>query len=190
MIVALALGLSIRYVHKVADRIVDQVLFRKRHQDEAGLRRFAHEAGFITDRTTLLERAASTVQTSTGADASILVLDDGIRSSVDENDPALVALRAWHKPLNLEKFPESALHGQFAFPMVARGELVGALICGTKQDSEVYAPDEAEALQLLAGGIGSALSLLFKDDYRSNGSLSGTIAELRAAIRDLREMKS
>ena len=189
MIVALALGLSIRYVHKVADRIVDQVLFRKRHEDEAAMRRFAHEAGFITDRATLLERAASTVKTSTGADASILVLDDSLRSSVDENDPALVALRAWHKPVDLEEFPGSALHGQFAFPMVARGELVGALLCGTKQDSEVYAPDEAEALQLLADGVGSALSLLYQAQRGSNEALSAEIAELRAAIRDLRELK-
>ena len=189
MAVALGLGLSIRYVHKFVDRFVDRVLFRKRYEDEATLRRFAHEAGFITDRTTLLERAVETVKASTGAGASILALDDG-HSSVDENDPALVSLRAWHKPIDLELFPNSALHGQFAFPMVTRGQLVGALICGSKQDSEVYAPDESEALQMLADGVGSALSALSQGHATSNGSLAGTIAELRAAIADLRELRT
>jgi hypothetical protein len=189
MLVALALGLSMRYIHRFADRFVDRVLFRKRYEDEAALRRFAHEAGFITDSTVLLERAESTVKASTGANASILVLDDG-RTSVDENDPALVALRAWHKPLDLELFPDSALHGQFAFPMVARGELVAVMICGSKQDSEVYAPDESEALQLLADGVGSALSLLSQARAPSNATLAGTLAELRAAIRDLRQLKA
>ena len=164
------------------------MLFRKRYEAEAALRSFAHEAGFITDRTTLLERALSTVRTSTGADASILTLDNG-RSGIDENDPALVALRAWHKPVDLELLPASALRGQFAFPMVARGELFGALICGTKQNSEVYAPDESEALQSLADGVGNALSLLSHSNGEANGSLDGAIAELRAAIRDLREIK-
>ncbi len=62
MLVALALGLSMRYIHTFADRFVDRVLFRKRYEDEAALRRFAHEAGFITNRITLLERAVSTVK--------------------------------------------------------------------------------------------------------------------------------
>src|SRR6185312_5089656 len=127
----------------------------------------------------------STVKSSTGAQASFLVLDD-VGAGVDENDPALVALRAWHKPIDLDRFPNSSLHGQFAFPMVARGELLGALVCGNKADSEVYAPDESEALQMLASGVGSALGLFSRDGSTSNGSLTGAIEELRAIARDLR----
>lgn len=189
MLIALALGFSVRYVHNYSDRFVDRVLFHKRHEAEATLRRFAHEAGFITRRDKLIERALSTVRSSTGAEASILVLDED-RTSVDENDSALVALRAWHKPIDLELFPDSSLHGQFAFPMVARGLLVGALVCGSKSDDEVYAPDESEALQLVADGVGSALSLLAREGVYSNGALGATIAELRGAIRDLRDLKT
>ena len=189
MVVALALGLSMRYVHRFADRFVDRVLFRKRHDDEARLRRFAHEAAFITDRNTLLERAELTVRASTSAAASILTLDAD-QSAIDANDPALVALRAWHKPVDLEIFPDSALQGQFAFPMIARGVLVGALICGNKQNSEVYAPDESEALQLLADGVGSALSLLSQSRDALTNPLTEAITELRAAVRDLRDIKT
>jgi len=188
MLAALAIGVSMQYVHRTAERFVDRVLFRKRYEDEAALRRFAHEAGFITERSVLLERAVAVVQASTGADASILLLGNGA-PRVDENDPALVALRAWHKPVDLAPLTSSALQGQFAFPMMARGELVGALICGTKQDSEVYAPDESEALQLVADGVGSALGLLSEDGVHQNGSLSAAIVELRAAIADLRDSK-
>ena len=189
MTVALAIGLSIRYVHRFAERFVDRVLFRSRYEAEAALRRFAHEAGFITDRSTLLDRTLSIVRTSTGTDASIVTLDDGT-SGIDENDPALVSLRAWHRPVDLERFPDSALHGQFAFPMTARGQLVGALICGTKTDSEAYAPDEAEALQLVADGVGSALGVLGHSGAGANGSLAGEIALLRATILELRELKA
>jgi hypothetical protein len=189
MIAALAIGLSIRYVHQFVDRFVDRVLFRKRYESEAALRRFAHEAGFITDRATLIDRAVSTVETSTGADVSILMLDDG-SSDVDENDPALVSMRAWHRPVDLELVPGSALRGQFAFPMMARGQLVGALICGSKSDSEVYAPDESEALQHVADGVGAALGALDHTRLETNGSLHGAIAELRAAITELRELRT
>jgi hypothetical protein len=189
MVVALALGVSIRYVHGFADRVVDQVLFRQRHEDEAKLRRFAHEAGFITDRATLLDRAVETIKCATRADASIVTFDDGY-AQIGENDSAVVALRAWHKPIDLDSFPASALRGQFAFPMVARGRLVGAVVCGTKQDSEVYAPDEFDALQLLADGVGSALSVLSTETGTSNETLAGAIAELRAAVADLRDVKT
>ncbi|HKE36350.1 MAG TPA: hypothetical protein VKB39_02910, partial [Candidatus Baltobacteraceae bacterium] len=188
MAVALMLGFSIRYVHKYSDRFVDNVFFHKRHEAEAALRRFAHESGFITNRATLLERTLSTVRTSTGADASIIVFSD--RANIDENDPALVALRAWHQPVDLKETPGSALQGQFAFPMVVRGELIGALICGAKGDSEVYAPDESAALQALADGVGHALGHLGHSNGSTNGTLDGAIAELRAAIRDLRDLKT
>ena len=63
-------------------------------------------------------------------------------------------------------------------------------ICGGKRDSEIYAPDESEALQSLADGVANALSLLSQDGETVNGSLSGSIAELHAAIKELRDISS
>src|SRR5579883_74855 len=188
MAVALTLGLSMRYLHRFVDRFVDRVLFRQRYEDEAALRRFAHEAAYITDRDTLLERALLTVKASSRADASIVLMDD--TPAFDQNDPALVAMRAWHKPVDLERFPTSALRGQYAFPMIARGRFLGALICGNKQDSEVYAPDESEALQSLADGVASALGLLSQSRADTADALAETVAELRAAIRELRGLST
>lgn len=57
VVLALGLGISMRYIHLAVDRIVDHVFFRKRHEEELELRRFAREAGYITDPATLIERA-------------------------------------------------------------------------------------------------------------------------------------
>jgi hypothetical protein len=168
MIVALTLGLSLRYVHKYVDRFVDRVFFRKRHEDEAALRRFAHEASYISDRSTLLQRAVRMIKEHTTADDAVILarrgasafVADGQGAEVSQDDPGIVALRAWHKPLDLNEITDSVLSGEIAFPMVARGELVGALICGPKRDGEAYAPDESDALLTLARGVGIALDTL------------------------------
>jgi hypothetical protein len=182
--VALALGLSLRYIHKYADRFVDRVFFHKRHEDEAALRRFAHEAAYITDRSILLQRACEEVLDHTGADrATILLLDEsGKYGTVSENDPGIVALRAWHRPIDLHEHQNSALRGDFAFPMVSRGALIGALVCGEKRDGEGYAPDESEALLALAHGVASALDTLALRQEAARQSVAEELAALRTLI--------
>jgi hypothetical protein len=44
--------------------------------------------------------------------------------------------------------------------MVSRGALVGVLVCGSKHDGEVYAPDEFEALEAVTHGVGAALDTM------------------------------
>jgi hypothetical protein len=193
MVVALGLGISLRYIHRYTDRFVDQVFFRKRHEDESALRRFAHEASYISDRTTLLERAVRTVKEHTTADdAAILIRDgassyafatDGRREEVTQDDPLIVALRAWHKPVDLHHMKDSQLHGDYAFPMVSRGELVGTLICGPKRDGEAYAPDESDALLELAHGVGTAIHMLDADSENSDGVTAADFAEMRDALQ-------
>jgi hypothetical protein len=194
MAVALGLGISLRYIHRYVERFVDHVFFRKRHEDESALRRFAHEASYISDRSTLLDRTVQAVKEHTTADhAAILVRDgaatyafagDGQGADVSENDPGIIALRAWNKPIDLHAFPHSQLSGEFAFPMISRGDLLGALICGPKRDGEAYAPDESDALLALAHGVGTALDTL---SSQSNGVL-GSIREMQTLM--LQELKN
>jgi hypothetical protein len=192
MAVALALGLSMRYIHRYVDRFVDHLLFRKRHDDETALRRFAHEASYINDRALLLARALKAVRDHTTAETSDILLRHGSAEYVwisdpagtqtSENDPAIVALRAWSKPVDLHEVADSTLRGELAFPMASRGQLFGALICGPKRDGEAYAPDEAEALGALAHGVGSALDVLDAEREKASGV---TMAELVALVRAL-----
>jgi hypothetical protein len=192
--VALALGLSMRYIHHYVDRFVDNMLFRKRHADESALRRFAHEASYINDRSALLERALKTVRDHTSAETSDILLRNGSAeylsvsepqaSEISENDPVMVLLRAWSKPVDLHAVSGSRLRGDLAFPMASRGRLVGALVCGPKRDGEAYAPDETEALAALAHGLGGALDALDPRGEKSNAAAMDELIQLIRALPD------
>lgn len=171
--VALVLGLSLRFIHARVENVVDRLFFRKRHEDELALRRFAREAAYITKRDELLDRTVKVVAQHTEARrVELLILDgaceyvpvrgDDTAKGVDENDPAVLAMRTWHDSVDLHRY-ETALKGERAFPMSARGRLLGILVCGTKRGDEAYAPDEDEALAAVAQGVGSALEVLKSD---------------------------
>ncbi|MBV9056183.1 MAG: GAF domain-containing protein [Candidatus Eremiobacteraeota bacterium] len=192
--VALVLGLSLRYIHAGVDSVVDRVLFRKRHEDETALRRFAQEAAYITDRATLLERTVREVRDHTRAqDVSILLPDgagsyvatpgrNGERLALTQNDPGITAMRAWHKPIDIHSLEYSGLRGEFAFPMVSRGALVGVLVCGPKRDGESYAPDESDALNVVAQWVGAALDTMTSPSVDSLAALREAIVSLQDAI--------
>lgn len=194
-VVALALGLSMSYIHKYVDRFVDGAFFKKRHEDESALRRFAHEASYINDGATLLERAIRTVREHTTALSNDIFVRNGSEayvsasagstSQISGNDPAIVALSAWNKPLDLHDLPDTKLQGELAFPMVSRGRLIGALVCGPKRDGERYAPDESDALLALAHGVGGALDVL---DAKGERSPDPVMLELSESIRALSEV--
>lgn len=96
--------------------------------------------------------------------AALYVKEDGgvyvrVSGTVNENDPAVLSLRAWLTPLDLNG-TGSALIGETAFPLRVRGELTGFLVAGHKLSAEAMAPDEREALALLAHNAGLALDSL------------------------------
>jgi hypothetical protein len=194
MVVALALGLSLRALHTFVERFIDRVFFRKRNENVEALRRFAHESAFITDRATLLDRTAREVRERTDVDAVAILTREGTDayafstndagSSIGENDPAIVALRAWGKPVDLTALHGSELRGEFAFPMISRGTLVGALICGAKRDDEAYAPDESDALLAVAHGVGITLDAMSATGDRWRDAMFAAIRALPDAIAD------
>ena len=196
---ALVLGLSMNPIHKRVDSFVDDVLFRKRHEDERALVAFGKEAGYVTEIEALLDRSIEIIRHHTDArDASILLDGNGAYSSVrsfgdgagaraDENDPAVLALKAWHKPLDPHRYL-SALSGVLAVPMLGRGRRLGILLLGERTGSEAYAPDEVEALAHFAHGVGSAIEGLahVSGNANSESALLGAIARLERKIDDIR----
>jgi GAF domain len=196
MLVALTLGLSMRYIHKYVDRFVDRVFFHKRHLDEAALRAFAHEASYITDRSVLLERSIQTVREHTDTeDVTIFLRGDSgsyreypnARTAVSENDSAVIALRAWRKPVDMHDITGSQVPGAIAFPMIARGALLGAIVCGPKASGESFAPDEVDALVALAHGVSVALDSLSRESADSVALLSEVVVALQASIVTMQE---
>jgi len=185
-LLALALGLSLRPIHGRVERVVDRVLFRKRHDDEQALRAFAHEAAYFTDSDILIRETQRVIETRADVSGVTLALDTGggAYGIVAENDPGIVALRAWRKPIDLHTL-ESAMQGEYAYPMVARGRLVGALIVGSKQNGDSYAPDESEAIARIAHSVGNALDLLEVRRDASNDRFSAAIEKLTDGMERL-----
>ena len=174
---ALAFGISLRFVHRRVDRLVDNVFFKRRHDDVLALKRFAQEAAFVTDRETLVQRACSAVlDHSEVSSASIMLI--GEDSTIDPNDPAILAMRTWHEPIELHDY-RTALVGEYAFPLSARGTLVGALVCGAKRTGEAFAPDEIDALKTLAYGVGIAYDRFQRGETDAESTLRAALASFQ-----------
>ena len=181
---ALVLGLSIRPIHNRVDRWVDDLFFSERHAAEAAVRKFAHEALLITAQSDLIAKTVDVAQRNmhllgcafyTARDGRYVPLKStfDVGPSVSENDYAVLAMRTWHAPVELHGL-ETQLPGELALPMTVRGKLAGFLLCGDKSSHEAFAPDEREALALLARDAGIALdSLRINALERAAGATGG-----------------
>jgi len=178
--VALLLGFSIRFVHDRVEHVLDRVFFRKRHEDEEAIRRFAREAAFVTEPAVLIVRTVEILERHADASFAQLALSNGngTYSDVSENDPAVVSLRTWHRKLDLHDV-ETEFKGEFAYPMVSRGRLIGVLLLGPKRSRESYAPDESQAIEDLAHHVGGVLDVL----GHSVAGDDSVLAELKAMHR-------
>jgi hypothetical protein len=190
---ALVLGLSLNPLHQRVDELIDRLLFRKRHDDERALHEFSKEAAFVTEPDALLDRTIETVHRHTDARSASVLLngsttytaarsfgEDGGDAAVGvgENDGAILALKAWHKPIDPHHY-ESAVQGALALPMLVRGRLLGVLVMGERAGGEAYAPDEVEALAAVAHGVGTAM-----DGLASHHSPGAQIAAVQQQILD------
>ncbi len=167
---ALALGLSARWIHARVDRWVDDLFFRERHAAEAAIRKFAREAALVTNTEDLLHGTVEIPQRNLRlAACAVYVHQEGEyrpaystfagAPNVGENDFAVLDMRTWHGPVEPRTF-QTTLPGELALPMIVRGELTGFLLCAEKASHETFAPDEREALALLARDAGIALDSL------------------------------
>ncbi|HTU81734.1 MAG TPA: GAF domain-containing protein [Candidatus Acidoferrales bacterium] len=186
---ALVLGLSMSFIHKRVDRFVDLAFFRKRYEDERALHDFSKEAAFVTRQDDLLDRAIEIVRHHTDASSAAILLDglgtfEAARSfgdeppPVSENDPLILALKARHEPLDPHRYA-TALTGDLAVPMLARGRLLGAVLLGARATREAYVADEVDAMRQFCHGVGSALDALESTEGRNEPD-TGLLEELRA----------
>jgi hypothetical protein len=168
----LGLGLLLRPLHDGVERVVDRVLFRARYTAERALRKFAHEAAFFNDPKSLIEAAEKTVTTCARATGVVFMREGDERfATIDVDDAALVALRAWHDRLDLHSV-NSKIRGEYAFPLTVRGMLTGLMVIGEKDIGEPYAPDELDALDRLALAVGISLDGLERTGVASEDSLT------------------
>jgi GAF domain-containing protein len=190
---ALALGLSMRFIHRFVEKFVDVLFFRKRYENERALREFAKDAAFVTTRDALFDHAISKLRNHTDARGAALLVDgngayvatrwfgESEPAMTSENDEAILALKSNHKPIDPHRY-DSAIAGDLVLPMLVRGQLVGAVVCGPRSRGEAYAPDEVEALSEFAHGVGSAFDSIQRSDgqHRRDDAIAEELRALRA----------
>jgi GAF domain len=196
---ALILGLSLNPIHRRVDDLVDKLLFRKRHDDERALREFSKEAAFVTESDALLDRTIDTVHRHTDARSAALLLNgsttysavrsfggdgDGAATRIGENDGAILALKAWHKPIDPHHYG-SGVQGALALPMLVRGRLLGVLVMGERAGGEAYAPDEVEALAAVAHGVGTAMDGLASHHASGTAQIAAVQQQILDELRQL-----
>lgn len=179
---ALALGMSVRVVHVRVDKVVDNVFFRKRHENELALRLFASEAPYITDRDLLLSRTANVIRRHTDASSVDILLNEAAYfGALTENDPLIVRLKATNGVVPLHDV-ESSVKGELAYPMIVRGQLSGVLVLGPRESGEAYAPDESEAIARIAHSVAVSLDVLERSAGGQQDQLLAAIQALPDAI--------
>jgi hypothetical protein len=172
--VALLVGLSARSIHAVVDRQLNAIFFGKRAQALAALRRLALEADVVTDTASLLTLTFESVNENIeGRYAAVYIAqnafyecvrssDDRLPIRLEQNDSAIVRLRRWNEPFEME-FGSHPLSEALLLPMSIRGSLLGLLVCGPKRERTHYLSEEIDALALVAHRVGTAYELLSRE---------------------------
>ena len=171
LIIVLALGISVRWIHAFVESRLTAVVFHKRISGLHDIRRVAREADIATDSHALMQVACTTMHRGLDIPAVGFYLHDGneyvmLRAvgdvpwpdAFDMNSALLLRLRRWKEPF--ETLDAGGEHHTLVLPMNARGELVGFVCCGPKADRTAYLADEIDALQYLATEVGVACAWL------------------------------
>lgn len=169
--VALTIFLTFHRVRDWVEGFVERVVFREWHSNEAQLRRFVKEAGFVAKTETLATSFVRELERFSGGAACALYLQDGgdyacaagcvggVAEVIDGDDPIALRMRADHAPVEVSD-TASELAAELALPVVQRAELNGFVLMGPKANGESYRPDELEALGWAAHNIGLDLNAL------------------------------
>jgi hypothetical protein len=170
--VPLALGAALSTVHRRIDAVVERFFFRRQYRAEAALRRFAEDCAYITQPGNLFELTVDQIARHVGAprvalyertaEAYVCIRQQGepaLPAQVAVDDLAFIKLRARNAALDLHATPSALGADGYAFPLMLRGSLLGALIVG-QRPGEHYAADERELLFHVAHEVGTALFAL------------------------------
>ena len=198
--VPLGLGVVLSTVHRRIDALVERFLFRRQYRADTALRRFAEECAFITQTKDLFAQAVGEIARHTGAPEVALyessaqgyacVQQRGTRALPDEvamNDPAFVGLRARNAELDLHATQSVLGMDGYAFPLIVRGNLLGALVVG-QRPGEHFAAEERELLFHVAHEVGAALFALRAQESEARAQESE--ARARATQAQLLEARA
>jgi hypothetical protein len=167
---------------------VNRIFFRRWHDAALALRQFVDQAAQYTEPAALQQRFVEAVDQFSGAPGCALYIADadGALQRVaagwapapmhfDTNHALCVALRHQRAQLDLRLLPtgpSNTVPGEFAFPMLVRGRVSGALLLAGRNDGSAYRPEELEQLASSVRHIGLDLeSLRVEELERQNREL-------------------
>jgi hypothetical protein len=192
--IALVLILSFHRIQHWVSVRVNRILFREWQEAADRLRAFISRAQLITDPHVLIERFLGEIggfSTLTRAALYVRGSDStyGLQGgtlelappSVDENNNALLEMRLSRDAVDLSDFDRS-LPGEYALPMLARGQLSGFVLIGGRAEAPGLRPDQMSLLVHCVQEIG-----LYLESLRTE-KLERQLAEIRVRLQmaDLR----
>jgi hypothetical protein len=172
--VPLGLGVALSSVHRRVEALVDRFVFRRQYRAETALRRLGEDCGFIRESERLFALGVEEVarhtdaplvalyERSPGGEGYVCRRQQGVpalQETIPIDDRAFVALRARNAELALRDTPSVLGAEGYAYPLMLRGDLLGALVVG-ERPGEHYAADERALLFHVAHEIGAALFAL------------------------------
>ncbi|MHB1871410.1 MAG: hypothetical protein ACYCT1_11240 [Steroidobacteraceae bacterium] len=170
--VPLGLGAALSTVHGHMENLVERLVFRRQYREEVALRSFARECAYITEPDRLLDLTVE--QVGLHAEAPWVAIyerwDNGylrirqhgrqdLALKLERDDLAFVKLRAHAREVDLHVITSGLGQEGHAFPLMARGELLGALVVGPRSE-ERYAAEERELFEHIAHEVGASLFAL------------------------------
>ncbi len=193
--VPLALGAALSTVHRRIEAWVEQFFFRHQYRAEAALRGFAQECAYVTEAPALFDLTVDQITRHTGAPRVALyestaqgygcVRQRGapaLPAKIATNDPAFIKLRARNAELYLNGTSSALGTEGYAFPLMVRGSLLGALVLD-ERSGEHYAADERELLFQVAHEVGMALFALRARESEARAQESALqVQEIKAQV--------
>jgi len=168
-LIAIASGVSIRRIHALTEKQVNDLFFRARMKRLASLKRFALEADLVNNPHALLNLTYEAMIQSVESPAVAVYILDGdayaclhssdpaVPERLDQNNRVILRMMRWPEPFTVDERP---LHDWLLVPLLMRTRLIGFLGCGPKVDQTSYAPDEVEALRTVAHHVATSYAFL------------------------------
>jgi hypothetical protein len=213
LIVTLCFALWIRFFEGRAEAIVDFLFFAKRRRAAQRLHRvaamlqFAKRGETIDDLLTgepvrALDLASAAVFRRASAGSyrrtNAIGWGEDSASTIDENDPLVLGLRADPTPASTREaaataapLPAGAARPSIAVPIVVPGELLGIVFYGAHANGAPLDPDVVDVLRELGVAAGPAfLRLELRRARLRARKLRDDLRESNAIVRELRSEKT
>jgi len=172
VVVPLALGIVLGKLRGYMDLVVERVFFRAKYLADRALRNFGKQCAYITDMGKLLDAAVSEIrkhsrspsvalyEAGTGCYACLRSAgESGFALVMDLDDPALVAVRAEMKPVELSELDSALGKDGCVFPIEVLGHLRGVMVCANRP-GEHFSNDEKALLGSVVRDVGAAWRIL------------------------------